>query len=453
MKNFLFGVLFIMMGAFTVKAQTYYGSIDRFTVNSGWNVVPGSSSTTINFTVKVNRELYATGNWNWKPFNMNFKVGLVLAPGTALIEYLSPVYNVSSSNFEQYDSNYEATFSFSVPSSKLLDDYHLVLFYNIPNAGSTNYNQFSSYFAQINNPPPGPVFDPAHISKIQSMGFSTNGIQSFNNDYYLVDGDVLIKKDGLNNANYNSYVISGSNDHNVNILIDNSIWSNYTWYAALQEALKVWNSVPNSNIKINLISSPDGYYGATPRTDIILKGDNGLLPTGVATYAAYPKGDGNPGDLIVVNSDFNQNSQQSTWNMIHAIGHALGLKHAVNNSSSVMNKGNFLTSYPSNLNFALPTSYDINSITSLYPLNLNSTILPYIHGRNGTFSLSYYSVESGINYSWKIEGTNGTNYTYEESGAAIVSELYLSPGNYRVQCIISNGKYSIPVTVSKNIIL
>lgn len=298
-----------------------------------------------------------------------------------------------------------------------------------------------------------PYMNESHLAKIQSMGFSTNGIQSFNNDYYLVDGDVLIKKDGLNNANYNSYLINGNNDHNVNILIDNSIWSNNTWYAALQEALKVWNSVPNSNIKINLISSPDGYYGATPRTDIILKGDNGVLPASVATYAAYPKGDGNPGDLIVVNSDFNQNSQQSTWNMIHAIGHALGLKHAVNNSSSVMNKGNFLTSYPSNLNFALPTSYDINSITSLYPLNLNSTILPYIHGRNGTFSLSYYSVESGINYSWKIEGTNGTNYTYEESGAAIVSELYLSPGNYRVQCIISNGKYSIPVTVSKNIIL
>lgn len=196
MKNFLFATLFIIMAAFTVKAQTYYGSIDRFTVNSGWNVTPGSSSTTINFTVKVVRELNATGSWNWKPFNMNFRVGLVLAPGTALIEYLSPVYNVNSLNFGAYDAYYEATFSFSVPSSKLLDDYHLVLFYNIPYPGSTTYNQFSSYYSKINNPPLVPQYaiNISSVSKVETVLIGTDcGFQhaygtSFNPNGHMENG-------------------------------------------------------------------------------------------------------------------------------------------------------------------------------------------------------------------------------------------------------------------------
>lgn len=449
MKNFLFAALFIVIGVSTVKAQTYYGSIDRFTVNSGWNVVPGSSSTTINFTVKVIRELYATGNWNWKPFNMNFKVGLVLAPGTALIEYLSPVYNVNSSNFGQYDSNYEATFSFSVPSSKLLDDYHLVLFYNIPNAGSTSYNQFSSYYAQINNPPPGPTFDPTHLTKIQSMGFSTTGIVDFNSTHYLVEGDVLIKKSSLNVSNP-TYSVNNDKEHNINVWVKSAIKpANPNWDNAVSLAVAAWNANPSSDIKLHLVYQY-GTLDVPPPYDIIVDADLGALSSSQPKAVEYPNGDGKPGGIILVNLDYNHSSSnQLTNNMIHAFGHVLGFKH--NNITNSIMVNNNLSGYTN----TFPSTIDDSVISSLYPLNVNSIVTPYISGIANMssnwgwgqdYDMSYFVL--GNTYTW----TSNTPHPYLPFvGQSTLPEWNFNVGSHELKCTTSQSKYATPIIATKNI--
>lgn len=292
------------------------------------------------------------------------------------------------------------------------------------------------------------ILDPAHLTKIQSMGFSTTSIKDFNSTYYLVEDDVLIEKASLSNSNY-SNVVNNNNDHNINISIDESIWSSSNLYYGFTEACRVWNYLSGSDIKLNIISS-DGNYEVTPRVDIALGKDNGVLSTSTAMASAYPNGSGNSGNLILVNSDFNQNTQQATWNFIHAIGHALGLKHAVN-SSSVMNKINFLTGYPYNSNYAFPTTYDISTISIMYPINQNGIISPFIKATNGVFDLIYISPESGISYNWKVLGINGTNYLYEEVANAFLEDLYLS--SYRIECTITGGKYLTTITATKNVII
>ena len=85
MKNFIIAISLLLVTACTAKAQTYTGSVGLFTVNSGWNVVPNSTNTTVNFTVRMVREQrYANGAWGWAPFNMNLKVGVALLPGSAV---------------------------------------------------------------------------------------------------------------------------------------------------------------------------------------------------------------------------------------------------------------------------------------------------------------------------------------------------------------------------------
>ena len=464
MKNLTLGFLLVLFTAFGVKAQTYYGSVNNFAVNSGWNVVPNSATTNVNFTVRVDRMMEATGNWNWKPFNMNFRIGLALAPGTALIEYLSPVYNISGANFGQYNAFHDATFSFSVPSNKLLDDYHLVLYYNIPNNGSTYYQHFTNGAAQINNPPPGPVFDPVHIAKIQSMGFSTTGIVNFSSTHYLVEGDVLIKKSSLNLSNP-VHTVNNDKEHNVNILLDQSILSHNLWPSAILTAVEVWNSTPNSNIKLNIIYS-DKQYVPSPSTNILIKGDQGLLASTLAAAAEFPNGDGKSGNSILINSDFKDPStnlfishSKAARKIIHAIGHTLGLKHN-SSSNSIMNGSTGVVDlevYP------ILHNYDVTLINTLYPLNANSLVEPYIGGdsnlyTNGQFTYvsSYVSKESGVYYKWELIGINGTNYSHEftDDTDGILSEMSLAnPGSYQLKCTILGGKYSSPVTTTKNIVV
>lgn len=347
------------------------------------------------------------------------------------------------------------------------------------------------------------AIDPSIISKIKELGFQTDGIREFG-EYYVVEDDIMISKKSLSptkspgklmsaggkiaQANTDN-LINNTNSHNINISIDESIWGNHVWYSGVLEAITAWNSTPGSNVKLNLIVS-DYQYNPAPRIDIIIKGDGGFLASNVAAQAEFPSADGKPGSLILVNSDFRDPNTnyfitqgQGAWNVIHEIGHCLGLRHTnwylrgelagpnganqiantpshtVGDANSVMNGGtalSYYSSYP-----ALPSNYDAIAINTLYPLSTNSLIVPYIGGKNliyingqSTYHMSYGSAESGIYYRWKVIGINGTNYNYEytDDTDAILNEIgFASPGTYELQCTISGGKYTTPVTATKQI--
>lgn len=186
----------------------------------------------------------------------------------------------------------------------------------------------------------------------------------------------------------------------------------------------------------------------------MLRGDNGMLPGNIATNAVYPMGNGRPGKSILINSDFNLGSltqQQATWNLIHAIGHVLGLKHSTTNGS-IMYKNSFQTNYLGQ-DYLLPIIEDINQVTSLYPLSSSDVPQPFIRGTNVVFNISYPSKEVGVSYNWTVSGINGTIYSYSEVGDSYLSDLILPSGSYRIECIINGGKYTTPIIVSKNIII
>jgi len=382
---------------------------------------------------------------------MNFKVGLAQGTGGGgFVEYLSPTYNITSSNFAQNNGFYDATYSFNVPSSKLLDDYYLVLYYNVPNNGSSYYQYYSQGATQINNPPPGPVFDPTHLAKIQSMGFSTTGIQNFNNTHYLVEGDVLIKKSTLNVSNP-VYSVNNNKEHNINVWVKPGIKpGNPDWNNAVSHAVAIWNANPSSDIKLHLVYQY-GTLDVPPPYDIIVDTDLGILSSSQSKAVEYPNGDGKPGGLILVNLDHNYSSStQLANNMIHAFGHALGLKHNSTTNSIMVNDN--LSSYTS----TFPSTIDELVINSLYPLNVNSVVTPYISGIANIpysswtqdYDMSYRVL--GITYTW-TSSTPHWFLPYEQTSQTRLPEMEFASGIHQLLCKTSHSKYLTPIVATKNV--
>ncbi|TDQ07450.1 zinc metalloprotease [Pedobacter metabolipauper] len=333
------------------------------------------------------------------------------------------------------------------------------------------------------------AIDAATLSKIETLGYSTKEIKDLG-AYYLVENDILLSKEtlakskgieklmgldqGISQAQ-TPYLISGSYQ-NVTISIDQSIWGNSTWYSAVVQAVVIWNSTANSNIKLNLFIKD---YDPSLLADIEIRGDNGAFDIYTAAGALPPTYDGKPGNLILVNTDFRDpntnyfiDNSQTTWNMIHEIGHTLGLRHTNwdemdegyaaqipntpnTDAYSVMNGGTAISSYSSSYP-ALPSVYDAAAITTLYPINTSSTVVPMISGPSTfsgerTFHMSYKSLEAGLSYHWEVTGISGTTYYYGYTGSENIFELSLSPGSYQIKCSVYGGKYSTTGIATKNV--
>jgi len=340
--------------------------------------------------------------------------------------------------------------------------------------------------------------DESVISTLTKMGFNTGvmAVSSYQ-DYYLVEGDILIKKKDIeeNNSNINlradskkkgqartDYSVTSTNAHNINIIMDESIWGNPRWYHGLYKAISVWNSVPGSNLKLNILDITDAnLYNV--RKDIIITGDNNTLASNVAASAAFPTFDGKPGEKIIVNSDYNISYPgNAVWNIIHEIGHCIGLRHTnwyfrgesgypygaidipntpsslAGDQLSIMNGGTADFEFNMNQN-NLPSNYDIIATKYLYPLIATSSVNSYITGAStvgkygqNTYRLSYASDEAGINYKWEVNGINGLNYYYHYNNntSYTLDEITFDvAGQYQLKCTISGGKYNSPRVITK----
>lgn len=326
------------------------------------------------------------------------------------------------------------------------------------------------------------------LSFFKQIGFDPDSIKEIG-EFYLIENDMMVSKERLKQAvtlhknkskdgqtsQYRTFnLVTNYSDYNINVYVEQSIWTVSNWYGGLVTAILSWNSIPGSNVKLHLISDS---YNASERADIIVRADGGSLAYNEAARAEFPVSSGRPGGIILVNTDIKDpstnyffNMNQTAWNMIHEIGHCLGLRHTNwyfrNEGSlpdgalhipgtaategdpfSVMNGGTALNSCTGNCFSA----FDVTAITSLYPVNTNSTLLPIIRGLTNfypgqtNFSVSYYSNEPNINYYWEVIGINGTNHYDNSFDHTAGIELSLPPGNFKIKCTISGGKFGTSV--------
>ncbi|UKJ08728.1 M57 family metalloprotease [Solitalea lacus] len=325
------------------------------------------------------------------------------------------------------------------------------------------------------------------INELKRLGFADSNVFDYGN-YYLVEGDVLVSKKELesNISRFKQLTIveqhkspasiTNSTQHNFTLYVDETIWGNYTWNAGLLSAVETWNSFYNSDVKLHLS------YDSPQSANIIVKTDRNLsasekLASNVAAVGAVPMGS-TVGTIIIANDDFKPGGgssllsvSQATWNMIHEIGHTLGLQHTNwitvdgtvnpnnfilipgtpnnNDGSSVMNGGTASYSCPNATCFS---NYDQIAINYLFPLVPNSTLNALINGQSQiarssqwTYTCSYRSVETGINYYWEVIGINGTNFYQNDYDPYPGAEISLPMGNYKIRCTISGGKYPTKV--------
>ncbi len=174
------------------------------------------------------------------------------------------------------------------------------------------------------------------MTQIYKMGFDTVGIIDMG-DYYLVAGDIGIKKTSLNTMKrqvyYNSTIgaskVALENQNNITVRIDETVptdGSNYDYHTAVIMAIEQWNNL-GSNIHFNLVS--------TPTADITIRAFDIFLPSGDPYYDLAAQIDdlpknGYPASTISINTtctlDINTDEKKKLI-IVHELGHTVNLAH------------------------------------------------------------------------------------------------------------------------------
>lgn len=311
----------------------------------------------------------------------------------------------------------------------------------------------------------------SHFSYISSLGYDTTGIVDLG-PYYLVEGDILIKKpetSTLPRQAITSYsnLVSAPNQV-IRVRIDGSVPSNngnFDWRSEVVQAIDAYNNlVDNSNIRMVLVTSGT--------TDILIQAGTtsplGGIPLGSTTLAAAgPPSGGMPFGHVVINTGYTWHSPittgQKLYTLVHELGHCIGFRHTnwsyLGESSavgvgispntgtnpdplSVMNGGN-----PTNTWIGF-SNWDLYAINYLYPI-------PYsVSGANTLCSSSSYSVSglpTGATVNWVANPTGRVSISNPNSsspsitriadgGVTLTANLQIAGHSYKVSKNIYSGK-------------
>lgn len=302
------------------------------------------------------------------------------------------------------------------------------------------------FFATCNKSEPvledGRVDGESHsvIEYIKRLGYHESEIRDIDDNYYLVDGDILFVKDAKpsfsifgdgpktkqsGTSNYVGYNIQP----NVTVRIDPSL-SAYT--AEITAALAIWNSVINTRLKFSLTTSTNQH--------ILISHLN--LGTGGCGAAAFPM-NGLPGTRVYLNANemAGMSVAQRQGLAAHELGHAIGFRHtnwqadgenqtgtdpgtgakfhAVNilgtpggsnpDPNSIMNSGSGIASCSDMVNTTL-SSYDIVAFQFLYPSSGSvlgaSPVFRYfnVNTDDHFFTTNINELGNGSNNGWIFEG-------------------------------------------------
>jgi len=241
--------------------------------------------------------------------------------------------------------------------------------------------------------------DDALYRALTSAGIPPKSIQDLG-AYYLVEDDLLFKKGDTDIEKVKSFFRNGEdatniiqkkgsskgqtrtpsiiNSLNVDLISYTYDFNDFGWARAVEKALGHWSNIAST--KVNFYPTK---IGNTTGNQILFTFDQGVLPDNVIAAAEFPS-NGGVGFRVRINPDFNSGMTVSdagkVYNMVHEIGHCLGLRHTnwqangeaqsgaiqipgtpTSDQNSVMNGGTAL-----NLWNGFST-YDIIAAQTLYP--------------------------------------------------------------------------------------
>ena len=271
----------------------------------------------------------------------------------------------------------------------------------------------------------------AELTIIEQLGFNTENIQDLG-DAFLVEGDILLRKESLGSY-YPSkqdgvklkqarvgMLIFTPNQRNITVRVDNSIPTSGVdnWRPEVEQAIEHWNSL---FLECNLSFA----YTSNSSADITIQSDQGDLNDGnyrgwTLAEAEWPL-DGKPGSRIRINLDTDDNrtmtSGQKVYNIVHEIGHCVGLRHTNwygresegigvpgtpnegfdPDPNSVMNAGTALNSWDKF------SHYDSIAIRNMYPY------IPSSHSSSITADGPKYMSASTTLITWTCRGGGSDN--------------------------------------------
>lgn len=171
------------------------------------------------------------------------------------------------------------------------------------------------------------------VNRLIDLGYKLSDVKELD-DFFLVEGEILYSKDindypettggmpNLRHAHTNNFLYPTT--LRITVRVDASIPASGTdnWRTAVQSAIDDWNGLANCGIFF--------VYTTSSSASITVKSDNNQLPNGTIASAGFPV-NGYAFNTILINLDFNGNMNVSEagkrYNMVHELGHAIGLRH------------------------------------------------------------------------------------------------------------------------------
>ncbi|GEM_PF-626818 len=196
------------------------------------------------------------------------------------------------------------------------------------------------------------IEDEVLYRKLLKVGFTKTDIQSVGK-YYLVENDYLFKKNSTDIEFLESFfndsfksdltkskkngtqiqqwktpaVVSNDNVEAISLMCSADL---NDWWTAFDKAAEYWANISQTKLNFYFISNQE-LANPNLKINILLKKDDGILPNNVIAAAGFPSNEV-PYFEILINTDFYNNypvsESQKIYNLVHEIGHCIGLRHS-----------------------------------------------------------------------------------------------------------------------------